>query len=85
MRTVYQGTIRNGTVVFDAPAPLAEGTIVRVEPINGDSADPAPTSVAPHFHPVGAWGGPPGEFDRLLEDVRTTRGADLELERDAWK
>ena len=28
----YSGQIRNGVVVFEGPAPLAEGTRVRVEP-----------------------------------------------------
>jgi hypothetical protein len=86
MTTTYRGTIKNGVVVFDGPPPLPEGTPVRVEPANGQN----PTiqrgaANAPHFHPVGAWDGPPGEFDRLLADVQKSRDGDLDLERDAWK
>ena len=84
MSTIYRGTVKNGVVVFDVPAPLPEGTPVRVEAANGQ--DPTTGSAdAPHFHPVGAWDGPPGEFDRLLAEVQQSRDGDLDLERDAWK
>jgi hypothetical protein len=35
------------------------------------------------FHPVGDWDGPPGEFDRLMDEVRAARDADIEVEREA--
>jgi hypothetical protein len=78
----YRGTIKNGVVVFDAPTALADGTPVRVEAL---PAGKAVAPATPHFHPVGAWEGPPGELDRLLADVQSLRNADLDLERDAWK
>jgi hypothetical protein len=81
MTMTYRGTVKNGVVVFDAPTSLTEGTAVRVEPVAGQ-ATPGTTS---HFHPVGAWEGPPGELDRLLADVQATRDGDVDLERDAWK
>jgi hypothetical protein len=78
MTTTYRGIIKNGVVVFDGPSPLAEGTPVRVEPVNGQNASP-PTATAstPHFHPVGAWDGPPGELDRLLDEVQSARDGGL--------
>ena len=82
MTTTYRGTVRNGMVVFDAPTSLTDGTPVRVEPL---AAVQPPASSQPHFHPVGAWEGPPGELDRLLADVQAMRDADVDAERDAWK
>jgi hypothetical protein len=29
----YQGHVRDGVVVFDGPVDLAEGTVVRIEPV----------------------------------------------------
>ena len=81
MTMTYRGTVKNGVVVFDAPTSLTEGTAVRVEPLAAE----APSPPTPHFHPVGAWEGPPGELDRLLADVQATRDGDVDLERDAWK
>jgi hypothetical protein len=78
----YRGTVRNGVVVFDAPTAFAEGTPVRVEALPAAKAVAATT---PHFHPVGAWEGPPGELEQLLADVQSLRDADVDLERDAWK
>jgi hypothetical protein len=85
MITTYRGTVQNGVVVFDGPAPLADGTAVRVEPVNGERAASETPPGAPHFRPVGKWEGPPGEFERLLAEVQAARDADLDLERDAWK
>jgi hypothetical protein len=86
MPTTYRGTVRNGVVVVDSPAPLAEGTTVHVQPVDSENADDANDSArVPHFHPVGAWDGPPGELDRLLADVQHARDADLDSERDAWE
>jgi hypothetical protein len=84
MGTSYQGRIHNGVVVFDPPALLPEGTLVRVEPVNGDGSGVAQAPQASRFQPVGAWDGPPDEFDRLLQDVQAAREADADLERDAW-
>ena len=81
MTIAYRGTVRNGVVVFDAPTSLTEGTAVRVEAV----AIQAPATGTPHFHPVGAWEGPPGELDRLLAEVQASRDGDVDLERDAWK
>jgi len=33
-----EGRIHDGTVVFDQPVPLAEGTLVRVEPVKDVAA-----------------------------------------------
>ena len=78
---IYQGTVRNGVVVFDAPTSLMEGTAVRIETV----APQAPSPAASHFHPVGEWEGPPGKLDQLVADVQATRDGDVDLERDAWK
>ena len=36
-----------------------------------------------HFHPVGAWEGPPGEFDRLMNELATSRDAAIEFDRES--
>jgi hypothetical protein len=40
--TTYQGTVKNGVVVFKAEAP-PEGTQVRVEPVPSQDSQPATT------------------------------------------
>jgi hypothetical protein len=37
---VYYGRVKNGVVVFDAPAPLPEGAEVRVEVVPAEHAAP---------------------------------------------
>lgn len=59
-----EGRIHDGTVVFDRPAPLAEGTRVRVEPL----LDPAsPTGDSPSL--LERLGGVVGAIDDLPTDL----------------
>lgn len=39
----FEGQVRQGVVVFAGPSPLPDGTIVRVEPVNG--------AIAAHVQP----------------------------------
>ena len=38
MHVIYRGTIKNGVVVLPPNAKLAEGSAVRVEPLNGEES-----------------------------------------------
>lgn len=88
----YKGIVKEGVVVFKSRAPFREGTRVRVARDaakavavrgNGRKAAKGPgrPRKRPAFHPVGAWDGPPGEFDRLLTEVQQMREQDLSVER----
>jgi hypothetical protein len=41
MAETYTGQVRNGVVVFEGQTPLADGTLVRVEPIAPPGGPPA--------------------------------------------
>jgi hypothetical protein len=45
----YRGRVKNGVVVLEEGERLAEGTLVDVEPVPGDSATVAPTVLSPLF------------------------------------
>lgn len=42
---VYKGHVKNGVVIFDEPAPIADGTAVQVEPV-------VPKTLADRFRDV---------------------------------
>lgn len=58
---VYRGQVRNGVVVLDNGAELAEGTQVRVEPVH-------------HTDPSDPEGGVPTLYEQLEELVGTVEG-----------
>jgi hypothetical protein len=73
---------------LDSPIPelpeLAElvGKDVEIVVREAESGS-APANGANHFHPVGDWDGPPGEFDRLMAEVRAQRDAHIEMDRES--
>jgi hypothetical protein len=68
----YRGKVKGGVIVLEPGMSLPEGVDVRVEPTEDGCQ-----SEASHFHPVGAWEGPPGELDQLLMQVQDLRHAGL--------
>ena len=73
----FRGRIKNGVVVFDgAAAPLAEGTVVDVQP-HRDPTEPKRGSAAAILRHAGTWAGTAEEMDRLLEDLRETKWAEV--------
>jgi hypothetical protein len=85
MTTAYRGIVRNGVVVFDGATPLADGTTVRVEPVEGSGLGTRPAGRPGSRDAVlafaGVWAGAPSEVDRLLGDVQRMREDDVELQR----
>jgi len=73
----YHGRIKNGVVVLDGPAP-AEGTAVRVEPLDSDAESAGPGSAAAILKVAGTWAGDPAEVDRLLTDLREMKKDELD-------
>ena len=70
-----EGTIQNGQVVLPAPAPLPDGTPVRVEPVPGQAIDPEayPYSKAENLLGVGEDWWSDEEFDRFQKWLRESR------------
>jgi hypothetical protein len=85
----YQGTVRNGVVIFSGAAP-SEGTRVRIQPIDPTEALPgaaAPSPAVPGDPRVIAaagltWAGGDEELDRLLAEVQQLREQDLKWEQE---
>jgi hypothetical protein len=75
----YRGHIRNGVVVLDVGTPLAEGTAVSVEPL--ETIARVPGSPQGVLEVAGTWHGQAGEMDRLLEELRQDKQADVDAER----
>ncbi|HWL92361.1 MAG TPA: hypothetical protein VNT79_02410 [Phycisphaerae bacterium] len=72
----FTGRVHNGTVVFDQPLSLNDGTLVRVEPLAESTASNTGNPEA--LRPCDArWAGDPTELDALLAEVQQLRESDL--------
>ena len=65
----FRGRIKNGVVVFDGGAPLAEGTVVDVQP-HRDPSEPKRGSAVAIMRHAGFWAGDAEEMDRLLAELK---------------
>jgi len=72
----FRGRIKNGVVVFDGAAPLAEGTVVDVQP-HRDPSEPKRGSAAAILRHAGTWAGTAEEMDRLLEELREMKWTEV--------
>ena len=84
---VYHGKVKNGVVVFDEPIRPADGTPVRIEPLDQIKATvrtspKTPEEMEAARQRIGPWHGPPGELERLLAEVEADREADVRLQRE---
>jgi hypothetical protein len=77
----YRGRVQNGVVVLDGAPPLVEGTVVNVEPLPEQNADPRPGTAAAILRHAGTWQGDPGEIDRLLAELREMKWAEVEAQK----
>lgn len=80
----YRGEVKDGVVVLDKPNGLADGTIVEVEPV------PRPTDASPRrgsaeaiLRFAGIWANQADEVDRMLEELRQTKRAELDAQGQA--
>jgi hypothetical protein len=78
---VYRGRIEKGVVVLEGDAALPEGTRVRVEAEEQALAEPARGSAAALLSFRGSWHGEPEEVDRLLEELREMKRAEVERQQ----
>src|SRR5436190_19640261 len=71
----YRGHIHNGVVVLDERPDLPDGTPVSVQPLDGANRSPGtPQSV---LEVAGTWRGEAGELDRLFEELRKDKWAEV--------
>jgi hypothetical protein len=78
-RVTYRGHIRNGVVVLDLGASLPEGTPVSVEPLAISASSPGSPQAVQEV--AGTWRGQAGEMNRLLEELRDDKRAEVDAER----
>ena len=77
----YRGQVKNGQIVLEQGATLREGTVVEVtaiEPSNGRPSRGSPQAV---LASRAKWVGPADEADRLLEEIRREKWAEVEADR----
>src|SRR3954468_22282565 len=87
----YRGHVRNGAVVLDKPMRLADGTAVTVEPARssngrngtGRKKNLKPGTMGAILRDAGTWVGTPGEMDRLLDQLRQMKRAEVSAQRAA--
>ena len=70
---VYHGTVKNGVIVLDGASPLADGTLVRIEPVAMPSA-----SAAALLRAAGIWSAAAADVDKSLEDLRLMKQQEVE-------
>jgi hypothetical protein len=77
---VYHGRVENGVVILEGAPTLPEGTRVRIEP----EAAEIPAVAFPRgsaqalLQVAGTWNGEPEEVDRLLQQLREMKQAEVE-------
>jgi hypothetical protein len=76
----FRGRIKNGVVVFDGGAPLAEGTVVDVQP-HSDPNQPKQGSAAAIMRHAGFWAGDEDETDRLLAELKEMKWAEVRAQQ----
>ena len=75
----YRGHVRNGRIVLDEGVSLGEGAVVEVKEV-------IPGRAAPRGSPQAIlasrarWDGPQDEAERLLEELRREKWAEVEAE-----
>jgi hypothetical protein len=72
----FRGRIKNGVVVFDGAAPLAEGTEVDVQ-LHRDPSEPKRGTAAAIMRHAGFWAGEDEEMGRLLAELKESKWAEV--------
>ena|SRR6266516_3074912 len=88
----YRGRVRNGVVVLERASRLAEGTAVEVRPVSSKNGGvgrrkgargPRVGTAAAILPHVGSWAGDPAEVDRLLDELRRMKQAEVAAKKAA--
>lgn len=74
---MYRGQMKNGVVEFQEPVPLEEGTVVDVQPVAAPADQPRRGSAEAVLRHAGIWKSEVGEVDRLLQELREMKQAEL--------
>jgi hypothetical protein len=91
-RMKYRGRVRNGVVVLEQAARLAEGTTVEVRAVSSKNGgvgrrkrarNPRVGTAAAILPHVGTWAGDPAEMDRLLGELRRMKEAEVAAKKAA--
>jgi hypothetical protein len=78
---MFRGRIKNGVVVFDGAAPLADGTVVDVQP-HRDAGEPKQGSAEAIMRHAGFWAGEEDEVQRLLAELKEEKWAEVRAQQD---
>lgn len=86
----YRGQVKNGVVEIEGPLRPEDGTLVTVQPIEQRASFlkpglPAPGTPEAILSCDAHWHGPPEEVDRLLDDLRRDKWAEVQAQRSASK
>ena len=76
----YRGQVKNGVVVIEGPIRLEDGTLVTVQPVEQPISLPKPGTPEAILSCDAHWHGPPEEVDRLLEEVRRDKWAEVQAQ-----
>ena len=79
----YRGQVKNGVVEIEGPLRPEDGTLVTVEPVEQPTSFSTPGPLRPGTPEAilscdAHWHGPPDEADRLLDDLRRDKWAEVQ-------
>jgi len=78
----YHGQVKNGVVVIEGPIRPEDGTVVTVQPVEQPTRLPKAGTAEAILNCDAHWHGPPEEIDRLLEELRRDKWAEVQTQLD---
>jgi hypothetical protein len=76
----YRGHVKNGVVVIEGPNRPEDGTLVTVQPVEQAGLLAKPGTAEAILNCDAHWHGPPEEVDRLLEELRRDKWAEVQAQ-----
>ena len=76
----YRGQVKNGVVVIEGPIRPEDGTVVTVQPVEQPRPLPKPGTAEAILSCDAHWHDPPEEVDRLLEELRRDKSAEVQAQ-----
>jgi hypothetical protein len=74
----YRGQVKNGVVVIEGPIRPEDGTVVTVQAVEQSAPLAKPGTAEAILSCEAHWHGPPEEVDRLLEELRRDKWAEVQ-------